>query len=67
MQSVSVRCPGCGRRLFDLSLDRPPGGVVRVKCPRCKNLALIDLSIYNKEQTQTHSQPASPKASEPLS
>ncbi len=67
MESVSVRCPGCGRRLFDLSLGRPPDGVVRVKCPRCRALALIDLSIYNKGKAQEQSLPVSPKASEPHS
>lgn len=67
MESVSVRCPGCNRRLFDLSLTRPIGGMARVKCPRCRGLALIDLSIYNKSKLQEQSLPVSLKAKEPHS
>ena len=26
MEVVKVVCPRCGKRLFDLSLERPPGG-----------------------------------------
>ena len=60
---TTIRCPACGRRLFDLVLSRPPDGALRIKCPRCKRLEIIDLLAYS-EVKQARSCPAS-TASEP--
>lgn len=45
MEVVKVVCPRCGKRLFDLSLERPPGGTVMIVCRRCKTLDVLDLSV----------------------
>ena len=60
---VQVRCR-CGKRLFDLSLDRPPGGRIYILC-RCKTMNVIDLSAYSN--LQAHSVPVSKEAPEPTS
>ena len=65
MKAEPVRCPSCGRRLFDLDLSRAAFGTVRIKCHRCKTLVCLDLATYNNQQ-QERSLPASPKASEPI-
>ena len=31
MEVVKVVCPRCGKRLFDLSLERPPGWTVMIE------------------------------------
>lgn len=50
MEAVPVRCPACGRRLFDLSLERDFYGIVRIKCQRCGSIDLIDLTAYDSKQ-----------------
>lgn len=40
MEAVKVFCPKCGKRLFDLSLERPPGGTVIL--PLMKSLGIAD-------------------------
>ncbi len=65
MEVVKVFCPKCGKRLFDLSLERPPGGTVMIVCRRCKTLDVLDLSVYNKSNQQNRSDSASHKAPEP--
>lgn len=65
MEVVKVVCPRCGNRLFDLSLERPPGGTVMIVCRRCKTLDVLDLSVYNKPNQQNRPDSASHKAPEP--
>ena len=67
MEVVKVVCPRCGKRLFDLSLERPPGGTVMIVCRRCKTLDVLDLSVYNDPNLQNRSDSASPKVPEPHS
>ena len=62
MEAVPVRCPACGRRLFDLSLERDFYGIVRIKCQRCGSIDLIDLTAYDSKQ-QARSRPASSSSS----
>lgn len=64
MKAEPVRCPSCGRRLFDLDLSRAAFGTVRIKCHRCKTLVCLDLATYNNQQ-QERSLPASHQVSEP--
>lgn len=47
MNTVMVHCPNCGRRLFDVVLIRSPNGVVRIRCPRCKSIGLLELAAYD--------------------
>ena len=63
MNAIPVRCPNCERRLFDLSTDREVRGIIRAKCPRCKTVAILDLSIYNRDESCS----ALSSASEPSS
>ena len=65
MEAVKVFCPKCGKRLFDLSVERPPGGTVLIVCRRCKALDVIDLSVYNDPDLQNRSDSASHKTPEP--
>lgn len=66
MEMVSIRCPACGRRLFDVDVDRESAGAVSIRCPRCKSFTHVDLSLYNREQvSQAASTPARVLASEP--
>jgi hypothetical protein len=65
MEAVKVFCPECGKRLFDLSLEHPPGGTLRIRCRKCKTLDVFDLSVYNKPDLQNRSDSASHKAPEP--
>ena len=62
MEAVKVFCPKCGKRLFDLSLERPPGGTVLIE-----TLDVLDLSVYNDPNLQNRSDSASHKAPEPHS
>lgn len=66
MEKVSVRCPACGRRLFDVDASQRLGGWLCIRCPRCKSFTHVDLSLYNREQvSQATSTPARVSASEP--
>lgn len=65
--AVTVRCPCCGRRLFDIASPRPAKGVLCIKCPTCKALDVLDLSSYNRAIPQSRSVSASNKANEPTS
>lgn len=66
MEKVSIRCPACGRRLFDVDVDRESAGAVSIRCPRCKSFAQVDLSLYNKYRvSRTASTSASVSVSEP--
>jgi len=51
---ISVYCPVCKKRAIDkLS---PTQGKVRIKCPHCKNLIVVDLSFrlnYNPNKYRT--------------
>ena len=66
MEKVSIRCPSCGRRLFDINMERESAGAICIRCPRCKSFTQVDLSLYNRcrvERTASASAPVS--ASEP--
>lgn len=66
MEKVSIRCPACGRRLFDVDVDRESAGAVSIRCPRCKSFTHVDLSLYNRGQVaQVASTPARVSVSEP--
>jgi phage FluMu protein Com len=40
---VMVKCPFCGWRILDkLS---PTSGLIRTKCPRCRRVVQVDLSL----------------------
>lgn len=66
MDAASVRCPQCGRRLFDISPDRPAHGSITIRGPRCRGFTKVDLSIYNQEEgKQTASASERLTASEP--
>lgn len=41
MEKIPVKCPHCGRRLFDAV--RGCKGAVHAKCTRCKTLSVLDL------------------------
>ena len=41
--NVIVRCPKCEWRIFDKVT--PTSGSIAVKCTRCENIVLIDLSL----------------------
>lgn len=43
MEKAEIKCPSCGKRLFDLT-QGPAVGTVTVKCPRCKATYSIDLA-----------------------
>ena len=43
METVKVKCPLCGRRLFDLMPKTPAEGTVVIKCQRCKSTLVLDL------------------------
>lgn len=47
---VSKRCPVCGWRVLDKVT--PTAGVIELKCPKCKNRVMVDLS-YRRVQTNT--------------
>lgn len=39
-QYNTYRCPKCGKRLFDASMDSEFR--IRIKCPQCRNIVEID-------------------------
>ena len=41
-----VRCPKCGWRIFDKVT--PTTGLISVKCPKCKNVVQVDLSLRRR-------------------
>ncbi len=45
---IPVRCPKCGKRLFDVDADSEPRGTVAAFCRKQKLIVLVDLSIYKK-------------------
>ena len=66
MEVVSIRCPSCGRRLFDINIERESAGAICIRCPRCKSFTQVDLSLYNKYRvSRTTSASALVSASEP--
>lgn len=66
MEKVSIRCPACGRRLFDINMERESAGAICIRCPRCKSFTQVDLSLYNKYRvSRTASESASVSVSEP--
>lgn len=40
---VTIRCPYCNQRLLDKVT--PVNGFIKMKCPRCKTLATLNLSL----------------------
>lgn len=48
-KAIIVRCPICNQRVFDTISEA--SGVIRMKCPRCKHLININLSI-NRVKTK---------------
>lgn len=45
---IPVRCPKCGKRLFDVDADNEPRGTVAAFCRKQKLIVSVDLSIYKK-------------------
>lgn len=37
---TAIKCPNCGRRLFD---NAGASGEVEIKCPKCKTISRINL------------------------
>lgn len=37
---TAIKCPNCGRRLFD---NAGASGVIEIKCPKCKTVSRITL------------------------
>ena len=50
---VSKRCPKCNWRILDKVT--PTTGVIKLKCPRCKNEIEIDLSVRLNRQMMNYS------------
>ena len=46
---MKYHCPICDIRIFDASVC---AGVVDIKCPRCKNIVSIELSIVVRRLEQ---------------
>lgn len=44
----TVRCPKCGWRIFDKVT--PTTGMISVKCPKCRNIVQVDLSLRRAEK-----------------
>lgn len=66
MEVVSIRCPSCGRRLFDINMERESAGAICIRCPRCKSFTQVDLSLYNRcRVARAASSPAQVSAHEP--
>lgn len=40
---IAKRCPNCNWRILDKVT--PTAGVIEMKCPRCKTVVQIDLSL----------------------
>ncbi len=40
---ISVKCPECEWRILDKT--SPTSGTVSMKCPRCKSVVTVDLSL----------------------
>jgi len=60
MERIQIRCPQCGKRLFDVSPRT--AGEFFIRCPRCKTLA----AIARAREPDTPRQPsakAKPRAS----
>lgn len=54
---VVVRCPNCGKRLFDVAIDSTAHAVVTIPCKRCGTMASIEVahpikSYYATNQEQ---------------
>lgn len=43
---VVVRCPKCEWRIFDKVT--PATGIIEVKCPNCRKVVAVDLSLRKK-------------------
>ena len=44
---IHVKCPNCfNKRLFDCGATSK--GIIKIKCPCCKAVAVINLNIYIK-------------------
>ena len=57
---IQVKCPNCGKRIFDVREDCRSFGLLRIRCPRCKEFWNMDLSacsiIEETASTQTPSE-----------
>ena len=40
---IIVKCPSCGWRLMDKVT--PTAGKIQIKCPRCRHVITVDLSL----------------------
>lgn len=40
---LAVRCPKCGWRILDKVT--PTTGMISLKCPKCRNIVQVDLSL----------------------
>ncbi len=43
--AISMRCPRCNKRAFDVSDWASKSLAIELKCPHCKSIVLIDLPI----------------------
>ena len=41
---VVCRCPKCGKRLFDVDIDKTAHAVVTIPCRKCKQLMTIEVA-----------------------
>ena len=63
---VVVRCPNCGKRLFDVSIDNTAHAVVTIPCKRCGHMASIEVAHPIKTYYATISEQVKvPVSSEP--
>ena len=46
MRPVSIKCPICAFRLFDVKPETNPNGVISIKCKECGKISDIDLPEY---------------------
>ena len=42
-RKIIVRCPKCKWRIMDKAT--PTSGVIEIKCPNCRNVVQLDLSL----------------------
>lgn len=50
MRDIRVHCPYCyNQRLFDI--EDGAEGIVKIKCPKCKIVACIQLKLINKQES----------------
>lgn len=53
---VEVRCPNCGKRIFDVKEDPRNFGLLRIRCPRCKEFWNVGLSTCSTIEETANSQ-----------